>query len=194
MALNFPGPYDVRIFYTVSAREHVQKLNVSLASTPDPGDPFSGITATTRVGGTRALDDAVDDWVAVIDNYFNSTDASFVRAELWQYETESFDAHFVTTYDISAPGISAIATVPASQVTWTFRTLEGGVMRVTLLDTQSGVALPDYPPYSSAAQDVADFVTASDNPWLGRDGSYPFANIAVSYGQNEALFRKVYRP
>jgi hypothetical protein len=40
---------------------------------------------------------------------------------------------------------------------------------------------------------VADFIVSSNNPWLAKDTSFPFATLALHPGSNEAVFKKRYR-
>ena len=65
MTLNFPGPYQVRIFYTTTsssvAQVHMQALNLFIPSEPDPGTAFVDITPAWPAGGTpTTLKAAVD--------------------------------------------------------------------------------------------------------------------------------------
>lgn len=200
MALNFPGPYEIRLYYTVVlssvALTHSQRLNLRVAGTPTPGTLFSDIDALRRDDSPFALDGEVDDWVALIDGlYHNGAGAtSFDYAELWKYEPESFDASFISTYDIAVPGASVTANNAAGQTIMTFRTLEGGVMKLSFMETNIFYAARDTPPYSNTtAEAIRAACVAGTVPWMGRDGSYPFAAIALYPGQNEATFKRRYR-
>jgi len=194
MAINYPGPYEVRINYTVAGRSHQQRLNVRIDGTPVAGvDDFTTIDALRRDDTPVALDSEVDDWVDLIKVYFNSTDGDIVNAELWKYEAESFNADFVAAYDIAVAGTSATATSPASQLMWTFRTQEGGVMKISLMDVHVTPGAKISPPYTSGNLAVANAVVLGTSPWLARDTSYAIANIGLYPGQNEKLFKDIYR-
>lgn len=193
MAQNFPGPYEVRIFYVVSLREHVAKLNVTPSSEPSPGDPFTSISCLDRNGSPRVLSVQVGLLVDEMDNWLNSTDADILRAELWKYEPESFDSSFVSTYDLSVAGASATATVPASQIIWTFRTGAGGSMRFTMLDVVTPPGVSVYPPYGGITASMAALFLDDTTVFHARDDSHPFANSGFHPGQNERLFKRIYR-
>jgi hypothetical protein len=197
MAINFPGPYEIRLFYTCSSGnviiEHQARYNLDLSATPTPGDAFSVLSAVTRDAVNVPLDDAIDAWIVLIKGAFNST-TTFIRAELWAYEPNSFDASFISVYDIAVAGTSGTATVAAQQSMLTFRTLEGGVLKLNFMESITPGQAIDAPPYTpSQWEDVRAFVLSGSNWILGRDTSYPFAAIAHYPGTNEALFKKRFR-
>ena len=202
MATNYPGPYEVRVFYSVDAtpggvKEHVLKLSCNIDGSPAAGTAFTAINIVRRAGLMDTLDSAVDGLVSVLRPFYNSGDASFDRAELWRYAPESFDATYVSTYDISLAGSAAAATVPASAAILTMRTTEGGTMRLTLIDT----IVDDQLPFQRAdfggagkEEDLAAFMVDDPNVWfIGRDTSYPITMLRLFYGQNEATFKSRYR-
>jgi len=200
MALNFPGPYEVRLYYSSNYSvggiiQHSQRLNVIIDPEPDPGDLFSTISAIRRDGSPFALDGEVDDWVAAMQPFYpNAAGNSFDYAELWKYEPESFDASFVSTYPIALAGTSASVVNQTGQAIVTFRTLGGGVMKLSFMESVVGVGVRDTLPFANAALDaLADSVVAGTFPWVGRDGTYPFACIALFPGNNEAVFKKRFR-
>lgn len=201
MALNFPGPYEIRLFYSVpfsgfTTLQHVARYNLRVEGTPDPGTPFSGINALRRDDSPFALDGEIDDWVTLIKGLWSSAALTTIDyAELWKYEPLSFDASFVSAYSIAETATSASANANSGQVIVTFRTAGGGIMKISFMETILAAALPDTLPFTNATLDaVADAVVAGTVPWLARDGTYPFACIAAYAGQNEAVFKKRFRP
>lgn len=197
MALNFPGPYEVRLFYTVTGNtavlQHEARYNVRVDGTPAPGTPFSDIDVLRRDDSPFALDGEIDDWVALIDGLFTSTGTATTIdfAELWKYEAESFDAEFVSTYPIAVNGASGTSAVQAGQVIITFRTTLGGIMKLNFMETVVASGVRDTLPFADATLDaIADATVAGTVPWMGRDGGYPFACIAMYPGQNEAIFKR----
>jgi hypothetical protein len=194
MAINYPGPYEVRIFYTVTSFVHVQKLNVRLETDPTPGDDFSTINALRRDDAPYALDSEVDDWVVLMKAIYNTVSTTIDYAELWKYTPGTFDASFVSTYPIAVAGTSGTTTNAAGQYIITFRTTEGGIMKLSFMESIMALAARDTLPLGNAGADaIADAVVAGTSPWLARDTSYPFSCIAAYAGQNEALFKKRYR-
>lgn len=201
MTLNFPGPYEIRLFYTVpisgfTALQHQARYNLRVDGTPDPGTPFSGIDALRRDDSPFPLDSEVDDWVDLIKGMYSSTGLSTIDfAELWKYTPGTFEAQFVSTYPIAVTGTTAGTTANSGQVIVTFRTAGGGIMKISLLETVISSAGPDTLPFANAAlDDMADQIVAGTVPWMARDNTYPFACIAAYAGQNEAVFKKRFRP
>jgi len=200
MAINFPGPYEVRLYYSTSYSiggviQHSQRLNCIVDGTPAPGTAFADVDVLRRDGSPFALDSEVDDWVAAMQGFYsNGAGNSFDYAELWKYEPESFDASFVSAYSIALPGTSATVINQAGQAIVTFRTIGGGVMKLSFMETVLGTGSRDTLPFANAAMDaLADSVVAGTFPWIGRDGTYPFACIALFPGANEALFKRRFR-
>lgn len=201
MAQNFPGPYELRIAYTTTPTglptlPHTQRLNLNLTSPPNPGDAFNNINAVTRGGiSTPDLASAVEAWLGLVDNLYH-TSATFGPVELWSYAPLSFDAQFISSYNptISA-GVETTAAAPAGQHIMTFRSQEGGIMRLSFMEP-AGVlsgAVDSYPTGFPNQDAVFAFVIGSTNWILARDTSYPFAALKLLQGQNEKTFRQRFR-
>lgn len=193
MAVNYPGPYQLDIHYTVSGETHVAKYNVNLETAPSPGDSMSLINLVQRDGGLTPILSAITDWVNVIKAQFH-TSVTFDLAELWSVAPLSTDRTYINSQTIGIAGTSSNPVNLAHQVTMTFRTVEGGVMKIILLET-SGVTLVREP-YAGAHpgyQAIMDYVEGDDGWFLGRDTSYPIAKLNVIGGQNERVFKKRYR-
>lgn len=200
---NYPGPFEIRIIYSVavagfSAFEHIMRLNCDVAGVPDPGEDPSTILITRRVASLDPADDMmdaiVDEWIALITPYWSNA-CTFIRAELWSYEEESFDAAFVTSYTIGTVGSSATAIVPAAEVIHTYRTIEGGVMRLHFEEPSVAAgAKSSLATATGVTGAIKDFIISTANWILARDTSYPFAPMFYHPGQNERTFKKRYRP
>lgn len=200
MATNFPGPYEVRLIYTTNFTTgalitHTQRLNCIVDGDPAPGTAFADIDVLRRDGSPFALDSEVDDWVAAMQPFYsNGAGNTIDYAELWKYAPASFDGEFVSTYPIAVAGTSAAVINPAGQAIVTFRTQNGGIMKLSFMESVIGVGPKDTLPFANAALDaLTDSVVAGTFPWVARDDSYPFACIALYPGANEALFKKRYR-
>ena len=199
MAINYPGPYEVRVFYTVDtspgdAITHQFRWSCELAGTPNPGDPFNTIDVYLSGGSTAALHTTTLAVINVVEDLFNSTDATFDYAELWKYEAGTFNANFVSSYTIGSAGTSASATVPCSESIFTFRSTEGGIWKLVLLDTVGTPNIPAaYADLNAINKAIVDyFFDSSTSPVKARDGGYPFSFIRLYPGQNEALFKARY--
>lgn len=200
MALNFPGPYQVRIFYTTTvssvAIQHVQSLNLDIAVAPDPGDDFVDITPVFRPGVTPdTLDLTIDTWVNSMKSVLSSGGGNTIdRAELWKYEPLSFDSSFVTVYPINVAGTSGSAIVAGGQDIVTMRTTLGGLFKLSFMETVNIAGGVDPGTFASAGVEALVLgIEDGSYPWIGRDGGYPFARIARYPGINEALWKRRFR-
>jgi hypothetical protein len=191
MAENFPGPYEVRLFYTVNVLAHEQRLNVRMDGDPVPGDGFDGMSSLRRDDTPFLLSDEVDDWITLLQPLFSAAVTTFDYAELWKYVPNSYEATYVATYDISLPGTSGTGSFSAGQCIYVMRTAEGGIMKVSLLEAirSQGNPLP-YATLTAGEKALVDAVVGGTVPWLARDTSYPIAFKAMFPGQNEAVFKK----
>lgn len=193
MVTNFPGPYQADIFYTTLVSgvplEHVAKLNVDCVGPLFPGQDFSTIEFVTKGAGPVNGLAAILDWADLMKAFFHTAN-TIDRVELWSVAPESYDRTFISAADIGVDGTNVGATIPASQVIFTFRTSEGGIMRLNLMEASELPGRPQTLPNGFPTIDnVANFVV-SDNNWiLGRDTSYPVATIRYLPGQNEKLFK-----
>lgn len=194
MAINYPGPFEVRLFYTVNTLQHEQRLNLALSSPPSPGDLFSAITAVYGDTTTDTLDNAVDDWVGIMRPLINSAGGTFDFAELWEYEPESFEANFVSSYSIGLAATGGGSVVTAGQMIFVFRTREGGIMKINVLEGNRATGVPlTFGGLSPNEQLLVTAITSGATPWMGRDTSYPFSFSRAFPGQNEAIFKKRFR-
>lgn len=193
MTINYPGPYELRIYYTNAPLVHSMRLNVSCSPDPTPGDLFSAINALQRNTNVIAMSTLTDNWITLIKPLFH-TGIVFNYAELWKYTAGTFEAEFISTYDINVQGTSATSPVPAGQQILSFRTIEGGVLKMNFMEASRASGLPvSYPSLTTQEKAVVDAVLAVSNAWKGRDTSFPFAFIRCYPGTNEALFKRRYR-
>jgi hypothetical protein len=193
MTLNFPGPHQVDIHYAVDGLDHVQKLNCELLEFPDPGITFSDVHVIVRAGTNPTLAAAVDAWVTLIKARF-AADCEITHAEAFVCGVGNFDRTWLGTYAIGVDGTHAGVYAPASEVTHTYRTAEGGILKLTweesTIDFFAKTSLGAATSYEAA---IRDFVVSDANWILGRDTSYPIAGYNLLYGQNEAIFKRRYR-
>lgn len=193
MASNFPGPYEIEISYTVDGDQHKQRLNVDVSGTPAVGADPTTVDLLRRSGLTCTLDVAVTEWIDLLKVRFATT-ASFDAYILWSYTPLTTDRSYVTSGTIGTAGTAVAASTIAHQETYTFRTFEGGIMRLVMLEsTATSLVRIPYASAVTSAKAIFDYVTASTNWVLARDTSYPISSLNLTGGQNEAVFRKRYR-
>jgi hypothetical protein len=202
MATNFPGPYELRIKYADTVLspviQHTQRLNVSLVEPAAQGDVFGNYDINDKNGATTVdLATVVEAWLAKLNATLDA-DVSILSVELWKYPTpQSFDSVFWSTYTpVANVGTAGGPTVASSQNILTFRTSEGGIMKLSVMESDITPGQPRaYADMNAAQKGIVDFVLDGDGatfsaPFLGRDTSYPFSVIAQYPGQNERLWKK----
>jgi len=203
MAINYPGPYELRIKYTPTSLttpllQHIQRLNIALVETAAQGDTFANYDIKDKAGDTTiALSVVVEDWLTkLMASYPNTVDVDSV--ELWKYPTaQSFDAVFWSAYTPTANvGTSGGAIQAAQQNIYVFRTQEGGIMKLSPMETVQPAGAPEaYASMEAYQTAIVDFILDGDGatytaPFLGRDTSYPFAFNQMFPGQNEKLWKE----
>lgn len=190
MALNYPGPYVLKIFYVVNVFQHVMNLNLQLTGTPSPGTDFNAITTAAHNGANPDLQTLVDNLIVLLRPFFDVNQTQFTHAELWKIAPNSFDGTFVSSYQIGVAGGNPIAAVGASEMIYVFRSAEGGILKVYMEEVSNagGPTIP-YATMTVNQKALADFFTSQSNPWLARDTSRPVSTIALYPGQNERIFK-----
>lgn len=195
MAANFPGPWQVIYHYTYDNLDHILSVNCDLDVVGDVGDPFTEFDVKLRSGGTQALETAVDDFIDLLRPWWY-TDVTISHCELWKYTALSFDKTWYSALTLGLAGTATDPTNPASEIIWTMRTQEGGILKITQEETKSTS-------YSKVAWGslgagtpgdlLGDYLEAPTNWILARDTSYPIARLSLLPGQNERIFKQRYR-
>lgn len=193
MASNFPGPFEIEIVSIVQGVEHKQRLNCTLTGSWAIGDAPDTLNMLTKDGGNTQLDTAVTAWVTSMQPFFAS-DYSWTAYTVWQYLAGTFDRVFVTTGALNITGSGTGSTNLAHQSIFTFRSGEGGILKIVQNeDTNTGQIREAYSQLGASAQSFMDFVV-SDGSWImARDTSFPVASLNRIGGQNESVFKKRYR-
>lgn len=198
MPTNYDGQYEVRLNYTTVVAtvpmDHTMTFDIKLDYEPEPGTPFSEILVSDWNETSSPLDALIDALLAELLPLYNLT-TDFTSAELWKIPEGTYDATFLSVYGIGTPGESSTNTSAAHQLTFTWRSTAGGIMKLVLIEsisTEQGKYA--YPTGSSTWNDVFAFVGSATRPFMARDNTRPFAPLRVSGGQNEAVWRRRYRP
>jgi hypothetical protein len=194
MAINYPGPLELRFFIVTDGLTHEHRLNADPFAEPDPGEDIADIDLKERGGLIVDADTAVDAWVVLLKATL-ATVSTITRVDLWKYAEGTFDATFITSKDLNVAGTVGPTYQPARQDTLTFRTFAGGTMRVTVNESAMNKAFGKYAPSGgdAAIDGLLAFILSTDNWLLARDNAYPVAGISYLVGQNEKIFRQRYR-
>ncbi len=198
MATNFPGPWEVRLNYTVlvggETSTHQQRFSFSANTVGVVGDPFTSWIPVTRGGAeVLTLDAQVDAYALTMRDYYSAA-FNLVDAELWKYVVGTFDATWYSSKAIALVGTSASAVVQDSEQILVFRSTQGGTMRTHFMQ---GVVLrggKQVLPLGNADLDtIVDNLLLTGNVWHARDNGYPIAFLGMYPGENEALFKARFR-
>jgi len=195
---NYPGPYELRVFYTTNEptiiADHVFRLSFRVATDPEPGSPFTTIQVLNKLGSPGAtLDTVLTDLLTVVRPFYVSQ-VDFVRAEVWRYPPQSFDAAFISAFPIGQGGTGTGTTTIAGQLIFTFRTSNGGVLKVDMRGTTvSPREKLSFPTAFAAFNNLANYILFPSTPFIGRDNGVPIATLFALAGQNERAWKRVYR-
>lgn len=199
MAENMPGPYEIEYElqgWASPARSHVLRFSVAAVGSPAPGSLPTTIDIQKTGGATAKLNVVANQiWGFLRPLYHSSISA--VGYQLWRYIPGTLAKDFISTGALTTPaGSSASAATVAHQTTLTFRSANGGIMKIVLLETSLGgdtriTLVPN--PAGTLVPLLASYVLSADNVILARDDAYPVAALRDSRGQNERIWREVYR-
>lgn len=195
---NYPGPYEIEYTltgWTNPVREHVFRVSVAAVGSPTPGTLPTAIDIQKRSGATAKLDVVANQLWEFI-RLFYSTTFSCAGYQLWRYVPMTYGKDFIATGTVTNPIASGSAIVNASQITQTYRSANGGILKIVLLETnQAGdtrtTLVPN--PAGTPSQRLAAYVMSGDNIILARDDAYPVNPLRDSRGQNERVWREIFR-
>lgn len=197
MAINYPGPYEFRVFLdsTSFSIPHEFRVSVNLNTDPTPGDAFSAIDCLNWDTTTQTADVTAEALLLLLAPFFH-TSVNFTHVELWKYTTGTFESAFISAYSPVATtgGSSSLGTVPAQQIIMTFRTVGGGIAKLTIMEpTVSGSTRLSYPTGTASYDNLMAYFAGVDQPFNARDNTRPFAPLRFMPGQNEKLWRIINR-
>jgi hypothetical protein len=187
-------PAFIELEYSTPYGEHV--MTIPIRAVPDfESDPALTICenwdATTSVVSTT-----VANLCAQFANFYTD-DSQFNLYSIWTMADSEAIPEFAETYRFTTPiqGSSASTTwKKAAQNTFTFRTADGGISKVTLLDSLSFNLWDKQtdPTGSTDVLAVIDAWTDTNAFFAGRDNARPSAFLQLTKTLNEKL-RRAYR-
>jgi hypothetical protein len=195
MPSNFPGPYGLEFVYTANGLTHTQNFNIDVDGSPQPGVNFNTVLAVTNDNSLRDLDDVVNDWSIVWQDLYKPSQDTLDSVTLWEYTPLTFDRRFIASKTLAIPGTETlIPTTDAGQAIFTFRTVEGGVMKVSLMQP----TIEPGPPLGAAGLTqrqtaLVNLLLGPNGVFIGRDTSRLVSFLRLLPGRNEALFKRLYR-
>lgn len=183
----YPGYCKLK--YTRGSVPHRQILPVYWAGAPTPG---SEPTLTLKNASTVAADTAIAAYVAAIKPQFHSG-VTFVEAEWWRMDSEISDPYYLWTTSLNVAGTSGGTTQVAGQAVFTFRSQNGGILRLYYMETTDTPNTVVNPPYGAGTitKAVADYVTAGTSWITARDNGFLVAPIRKLTKTNDKLRKKL---
>lgn len=180
-------PAFVQINYHSVYAPHVMTIP-TLEWTPDAGYGLF----ETWAGGTIAADDMVEQLIDVMLPFFPASVGfdAFTIYTMASPTDQAIPRVFKTSAEVGSNGTPGNS--HAVQATWTFKTDEGGISKLVMLDmgnnnsfervTQATVGV--------AGQALIDEFTSDANGWAGRDNGQPTFFLQIAYTLNEKLRRE----
>ena len=199
MPSNLPGPYEIEFVlsgWTAPIREHVMRFSVVAIGSPVAGTLPTAIDIQKMGGGTAKLDVVANQIWSFFRIVYNTT-INVVGYTLWRYVPGTLAKDYIAAGTVTTPaGTSATGAIAAQQVTLTYRSANGGVLKQVMLEPSlAGDARVVLVPNAAGTgiQRIAAYTLSADNVIIARDDSYPVAAMRSSPGQNEKIWRKIYR-
>jgi len=180
--------------YTSPIRQHTHSIYVAPTSTPSVGASPATIDVQLLGGGTDTLQAVADEYGSFVRRLF-SGGQSLTQFTLWRYATEN-SRDFISAGNLNLTTTGFGTTQNAQQLTMTYRTAGGSILKAVFLEPNvagdsKDLAVPDAS--GNQLQRIGAFMLSSRSPAIGIDNTFPVSALFVSRGQNERVWRKIYR-
>lgn len=203
MPVNYDGRVEIRFFYTTTISTiplpHRHTVDVDYGGgEPNlipPGVDFSDVPLIQRNGIETDAASFVAAYMDVLAPLWRPT-TEFSHAEMWVYGGEpSTDAVFKGAYSLGVVGSAGAGLDQAAQqLTLTFRSEFGGILRTQLMEVSlEGSNVQTEPFTPSTLQNLAVYIDSLLSPIVARDNGHIITPIKAGLGQNEKLWRKRFR-
>lgn len=195
---NVSGPYQIEYQldgWTTPTRSHVFRVNCLAVGSPAVGTPPASVTIQKMGGGTGSLQ-------AVADQYWSFLRLSYPAAivcsgfTLWHFPGVTEARDFITAGSVASPAGATGSVQQAQQTTLTYRSANGGIMKQVFLESNaSGDARIALIPNTlgNSFQRMAAYIMSADNIAIADDDGFPVTALRMSQGQNEKIWRKLFR-
>lgn len=181
--------------WTAPLRGHVLRIYVDPTTEPAIGANPLDIDIALKGGGTATLATlATEVW-----SYFRlayDADISVASCSLYKWVTNNSRQYISGAVVTNPTGVAAGAPSVASQQTLTFRTAAGSIAKLVMLETNTGgdtitALVPNAG--GSPFQRIAYYLLSASSPMNGIDNAFAVQALKIASGQNEAVWRRVYR-
>lgn len=189
------GPYTLEFPTIFNELGHVIELNCDAVGTPTTGDDPTTVFLRTRDNVGATLDDSANAIWDLLRAFFNATTLCSTY-NLWKRNPDNNDRLFISGGVLANPnGSSATANVPANQCVMTWRSGNGNIMKISLVENiiTSNSRVPLASSTAPMVTALSAFVLSDANVIMARDRSFPVASMNVSFSQNEKVFNRRFR-
>lgn len=197
MANSRVGNYQLQFSisgYASPIRSHLHGVYVLPTTSPMPGTPVADIACQLRGGGSDDLQSVADLYASFLRNFYPAS-ISVENFTLWRYVTQNqkdFIAGGTAVPTTSGSGTAVVA----QQVTFTYRTAGGSILKQVFLEPNiagdaKGAMIPNA--VGNTVQRMGAYVLSASSAVIGVDNTFPVAPLFAAYGENERVWRKIYR-
>jgi hypothetical protein len=196
---NLPGPYEIEFQlsgWLTPARQHVMRFNTIAVGNPPAGTAATAIDMQKQGGATAKLNVVANQIWEFLRLAYHTT-ITCTGYTLWKYVSGTTAKDFISAGAVTNPlGTVGSAPVPAWENVLTFRSANGGIMKVVYLESSTGgdtrsTLIPSA--VGTPFQRFAAYLLSADNVAIARDDAFLIAALRQSNGQNERIWRKLYR-
>lgn len=167
---------------------HKLRVNVKAQGTPPSGTIPTAIDINKRGGATANLQVVADQ----VWSYFRLAYATAITATgytLWYWQTNT-SKDFISAGNLTTPAAVGAGTVVNWQTTLTFRSGNGGIGKIVMIEgnlsgNQRAALVPSAA--GNPAQRIAAFALSADSPFQALDNGFFVAALRDSRGENEAI-------
>lgn len=175
-------------------RSHVHSVYVAPTTAPTGGTPPGDIDLQLLGGGTATLQAFANQYGEFIRAMYPAS-IGLSSFTLWRYATEN-QRDFVTAGTLSLTLVGSGSVSVANQQTITYRTAGGSIMKQVLLEANVGgndkvVAQAD--DLGDRVEKLIGFTLSADSAIIGIDNTFPVTGLFDSRGENERIWKKIYR-
>lgn len=180
--------------WVTPTRSHFLRMNVDAINDPSAGANPTAVDIGLKNGLSDDLKAVADEAWSYLRLAYPTT-ISANSFTLWKWTTDTV-RDFISAGSLATPTGTVGTPQLAAQVTLTFRAAAGGIAKLVFIESnQSGdtrsALVPN--PAGTAMQRIADYLLSARSPMQALDNTFVVAALRDSRGQNEAIWRKLYR-
>ena len=185
-----PGPYTLEIDYVFSGLSHSLSVNCDTIGDAAPGTPADDVSMRGKNSTDVSLDEFANDFWAVIRPFFQGLTLASTYT-LWKRNIHNSEKQFISAGGLTSPnGGNPGANTASSQAIWTWRSNNGGILKINLLEGVF-VSAPTVPLLSDGTAGVSALNTYMQSDTccvMALDRGFAVAAGNSNYGQNEKIF------